>query len=52
MWWIYFRGTRNGQWIVAETLHSAKWIFALKHNLRSLAYIAGSKRGPLAGATQ
>lgn len=45
-YWIYFRGTRNGRWISADTLKSAKWIFALEHNLTSLAYIAGSKKGP------
>ncbi len=44
--WCYFRGTRNGRWISAASVKSAKWIFALKHNLNSVGYIAGSKFGP------
>lgn len=42
-YWVYFRGTRNGEWIEAATMPSAKWLFALKHGLTSLAYIAASK---------
>ena len=42
--WVYFRGTKNGEFIEADTLYSAKWIFALRKGLTSLAYIAGSKR--------
>ncbi len=41
--WIEFRGTRNGEYIDADTLHSAKWIFALKNGLHSLSYIKGRK---------
>ena len=41
MFWIYFRGTRNGEYIEAENMLSAKWIFAKKHNLTSLSYIVG-----------
>lgn len=39
--WIYFRGTRNGEHIEAENMLSAKWIFAKKNNLTSIDYIAG-----------
>ena len=42
--WIYFRGTNNGEHIEAATMQSAKWIFARKHGLSSLSYIAGKKR--------
>lgn len=41
MYYVYFRGTRNGEYITAENLLSAKWLFARKHNLTSIAYIAG-----------
>jgi hypothetical protein len=43
MYYIYFRGTRNGETISANNMNSAKWIFAKKHNLVSLSYIAGKK---------
>ncbi len=39
--YIYFLGTRNGEWIEAENMKAAKWIFALKNGLKSLAYIVG-----------
>jgi hypothetical protein len=42
--WIYFRGTRNGEHIEAASMLAAKWIFAYKHGLASISYIAGSKR--------
>lgn len=41
--WVFFRGTRNGEWIEAENMYSAKWIFAIKNGLNSLTYIQGSK---------
>jgi hypothetical protein len=41
MFWIYFRGTNNGEYITADNMLSAKWIFAKKNNLTSLTYIAG-----------
>ena len=43
MFWIYFRGTRNGEYIEAENLNSAKWLFAKKNGVNSLSYIAGSR---------
>ena len=43
MYWIYFRGTRNGEYIEAENLLSAKWRLAIKHGLKSISYIAGKK---------
>jgi hypothetical protein len=43
MYWVYFRGTHNGEWIEAANMKSAKWIFALKNNLHSLEYIAAKR---------
>ncbi len=43
MYYIYFLGTTNGEKIEADNMKSAKWIFALKHNLKSISYIAGKK---------
>ena len=42
--WVYFVGTRNGEWIEAANMKSAKWIFAKKNNLKSLAYIVASRK--------
>ena len=42
--YVYFRGTRNGEWIEAENLNSAKWILALKNGLHSISYIAGTRK--------
>ena len=42
-YWVYFSGTRNGEYIDAENMLSAKWIFALKNNPHSLAYIQAHK---------
>ena len=45
MFYVYFRGrSTRGELIKANTLKDAKWIFALKHNVNSISYIAG-KRG-------
>ena len=44
MFYVRFRSCRQGEWIKAETLLSAKWIFAKKHGLTSLAYIVGSRK--------
>jgi hypothetical protein len=41
--YVYFLGTRNGEWIEAENMKSAKWIFALKNGLKTLAYVAAKK---------
>lgn len=41
--WIYFRGTSNGEHVEAENMKSAKWIFAAKYGLNSISYIAGRK---------
>lgn len=41
--WIYFRGTRNGEYVEAASLPAAKRIFAAKHGLKSLSYVAGKK---------
>ena len=43
MYWVYFRGTRNGEHIEAASPHAAKWILALKHGLNSISYIAAKK---------
>jgi hypothetical protein len=43
-YYVYFRGTNNGDWIDAETLYSAKWIFALRNGLHSIAQIAGKSQ--------
>lgn len=43
MYWVYFRGTQNGEHIEASSMHSAKWIFAGKHGLQSISYIAARK---------
>ena len=43
MFWVYFRGTRNGDYIEAENMNSAKWILALRHGLSSISYIAGKR---------
>jgi hypothetical protein len=43
MFWIHFRGTNNGEYIEAENMLSAKWIFALKYGLNSIHYIQGRK---------
>jgi hypothetical protein len=40
---IYFRGTNNGEVIEAANMNSAKWIFAAKHGLTSISYIAAKK---------
>ena len=42
-YWIYFVGTNNGEFIDAENMNSAKWIFAIKNGLHSLSYIRGTK---------
>ncbi len=42
-YWIYFRGTRNGQYIEAATLKAAKDAFAAQHGLSSLAYVAARR---------
>jgi hypothetical protein len=43
-YWIYFRGTSNGEFVEAATLKTAKVIFARKHNLPdNSAYIAGTR---------
>jgi hypothetical protein len=44
MYWIFFRGTNNGEYIQAENFNSAKWIFALKNGLKSIAYVTGRKK--------
>lgn len=43
VYYIYFRGTRNGEYIKAENMLSAKWIFALKNELKTIGYIAGRR---------
>jgi len=43
IYWVYSRGTRNGEYIEAENIISAKWILAYKHGLKSIAYITGKK---------
>jgi hypothetical protein len=43
-YWVYFIGTRNGEHIVAPTMHAAKMLFAEKHGIISLAYVKASKR--------
>jgi hypothetical protein len=43
MFYVYFLGTRYGEYIEAATMLSAKWIFAYKHNINSINYIAAKK---------
>jgi len=43
MFKIKFIGTSKEEIIEAENLNSAKWIFAIKNNLKSISYIKGSK---------
>jgi hypothetical protein len=42
--WVYFVGTRNGEWVEAANMRSAKWIFAFKHGLNDLTYIVASRK--------
>ena len=44
MFYCYFTGTGNGEWVEAANMNSAKWIFALKNNLKSISYISASKK--------
>jgi hypothetical protein len=44
MYWVFFRGTTNGEYIEANTLHDAKWIFAIKNGLKSISYITGKNQ--------
>lgn len=42
-YWIYFTGTRNGEYIEAKTMKEAKEKFAKKHGVKLNSYISGSK---------
>lgn len=46
MFFVRFRGTRNGEWVQAENMLSAKWVFARKYGLQSIAYIQAHIRKP------
>ncbi len=45
MFWVYFRGTGNGEHIEAANMKSAKVIFAMKHGIEMSGYIAARKVG-------
>ena len=45
-WFIRFVGTNNGRWVCADTLNSAKWIFAIAEGIAGIGRIQGSRRGP------
>jgi hypothetical protein len=42
-YWIYFTGTRNGEYIEAKTMKEAKEIFAKRNGVKVNSYITGSK---------
>ena len=42
-WFIYFVGTRNGAWIEAENMKSAKVIFALSQGVPLTSYIRATR---------
>lgn len=48
MFYVYWLGTCNGEWVEAASIKDAKWIFALKHGVNSISYVKASKNGPLA----
>jgi len=41
--WVYWLGTNNGEFIEAENMKSAKWIFALKENINSIVRVQAKK---------
>jgi len=42
-YWVCWQGTRNGEYIEAENMKSAKWIFALKNGINSIGRVTGRK---------
>lgn len=45
-WFIRFVGMDEGRWVCANTLHTAKWLFADAEGVTSISRIQGSKYGP------
>jgi len=43
MFWVNWIGTKNGEYIEAENMKSAKWIFALKNGINSIGRVTGRK---------
>lgn len=46
MFWVYFTGTRNGRWIEAANMKSAKAIFAMQEGVPVTGWIQASRKGP------
>ena len=44
MFWVYFIGTRNGRWIEAANMKSAKAIFAAQEGIAVGSYICASRK--------
>ena len=44
--WVYFVGTRNGAWIEAANMSSAKQLFAMRQGIAFSSYIKASKKAP------
>lgn len=43
MFWVSYRGTRNGAFIRATSANEAKWIYAKGEGLQSIVYFKASK---------
>jgi len=43
-WFVYFTGTRNGRWVEAENMKSAKWIFALENGINSIIGVSATRK--------
>ena len=47
MFWCYFVGTLNGQWISAADMRSAKELFAIAQGVAMSGYIRASRKAPI-----
>lgn len=47
MFYVRFVGTRNGEWIEAANIETAKYLFARKHGIEVTSYIVASRKGPV-----
>ena len=43
LFWVSYRGTRNGAYIRSASHHDAKWIFANGEGLNSISYLQSKK---------
>ena len=43
IFWVHYRGTRNGAYIRAANHHKAKWLFAEAEGLNSITYLVSTK---------